>query len=890
MRQIVPRGPRAVRSALHVHETNLGPQVRGDLLGDAERILRAAGSSPPRRAAAGSSPSPRRWEASPTCSSPPRARPSAAASAAPAQPSRRCAPATRQPRKAPGGRFDGRAARASSTAALRRRAPARAHGARHRPDLLLRRAPLGAARRRGAREARRPGARRRRAPVARHRRQARRGHLRPQEERPARAAAPRPLLAEGVIPVVTGFIARSAQGETTTLGRSGSDTTAALLGAALGAREVVIWTDVDGVLSADPRLVPGARLLTRLSYREAAEMTYFGAKVLHFPAVLPAIAAEIPLVIRNSFRPERPGRRSRQGGRARRDPRRHGHLRALPPLARRKRDDRHPGIAARVFGATARLGVSVVMFSQASSEQNIALVVPEGDRARTVAALEQEFRYERLTGAIDGVTARAADRGRRRRRRRHARDPGIAAKVFAAVARARRERRSDRAGIARSATSPSRSTRRTAKAVKALHRVVALEARAVRSLGLRLRARLRREPRRRVRRPRRRARRPGRRRPRAPHGEAGRPARRDHGRRRPAAALGARNTAAVAAAAVLEAFGGRGAGGLELTLEKGLPLSSGLGSSAASAAAGAHAAGLLLGVADRRRSSAPRSSASTPPTARGTATTSSPRSSADSSSSRRPTRAGRSPRSPPHARAPPARPRPSRRSSCATRRARARPPAEGPDRGPHRACGRPRGASSPRSPRGDLAARGRASSRTGSSSPRASRSSRGGRAVLDAMHAAGASRRLSRGRRPVASRAFRGRRGRGTRRARRRGRVAPVGRRGPRVASTASTPGARGASAHNRPMPAPTVAARFRCVACAAEFPLAEPRTACAACGELLDVVPDLESFGFSGAAWRDLFERRRTAPARPRRAPSRGAASGAIASTSCRASTRIAS
>ena len=104
-----------------------------------------------------------------------------------------------------------------------------------------------------------------------------------------------PLLDRGVIPVVTGFIARSAKGETTTLGRSGSDTTAALLGAALLAREVVIWTDVDGVLSADPRLVKGARLLPRLSYREAAEMTYFGAKVLHFPAVLPAIAEEIGL-------------------------------------------------------------------------------------------------------------------------------------------------------------------------------------------------------------------------------------------------------------------------------------------------------------------------------------------------------------------------------------------------------------------------------------------------------------------------------------------------------------------------------------------------------------------------------------------------------------------
>lgn len=245
------------------------------------------------------------------------------------------------------------------------------------------------------------------------------------------------LLAQGIVPVVTGFVGRAPSGETTTLGRSGSDTTAALLGAALGAKEVVIWTDVDGVLTADPRVVPKARLLTRLSYREAAEMTYFGAKVLHFPAVLPAVAARIPLVIRNSFAPDGPGTTISEKG----DPR--PGIRAVTAvsgLCLLSLDGKGmtgiPGIAARVFGTTARLGVSVVMFSQASSEQNIAIVLPEVDRARTAAALGQEFRYEKLVGSIDGVAAKspiavvaAVGDGMRG-------TVGIAAKVFAAVARA----------------------------------------------------------------------------------------------------------------------------------------------------------------------------------------------------------------------------------------------------------------------------------------------------------------------------------------------------------------------------------------------------------------------------------------------------------------------
>jgi aspartate kinase len=282
------------------------------------------------------------------------------------------------------------------------------------------------------------------------------------------------LLGKGIVPVVTGFIGRAPSGETTTLGRSGSDTTAALLGAALSAKEVVIWTDVDGVLTADPRVVPGARLLTRLSYREAAEMTYFGAKVLHFPAVLPAIAAKIPLVIRNSFAPDGPGTTISEKG----DPR--PGIRAVTAVSglcllslNGKGMSGIPGIAARVFGTTARLGVSVVMFSQASSEQNIAIVFPEADRARTASALEHEFRYERLVGSIDGVVAKspiavvaAVGDGMRG-------TVGIAAKVFAAVARAGVNVESIAQGSSECNISFAVDEKDRAAAVRALHSAVA---------------------------------------------------------------------------------------------------------------------------------------------------------------------------------------------------------------------------------------------------------------------------------------------------------------------------------------------------------------------------------------------------------------------------------
>lgn len=117
----------------------------------------------------------------------------------------------------------------------------------------------------------------------------------------------KPLCETGQVPVTQGFIGSTATGAPTTLGRGGSDFTAALLGAALGVSRVEIWTDVDGLMTADPRIVPSARTLARASYEEAAELATFGAKILHPATALPLVRAGIPIVILNSTRPDRPG-------------------------------------------------------------------------------------------------------------------------------------------------------------------------------------------------------------------------------------------------------------------------------------------------------------------------------------------------------------------------------------------------------------------------------------------------------------------------------------------------------------------------------------------------------------------------------------------------------
>lgn len=226
--------------------------------------------------------------------------------------------------------------------------------------------------------------------------------LEPTGER-ARAAL-MPMLDDGIVPVVTGFMGATLAGIVTTLGRGGSDYTASILGNALNADEIWIWSDVDGVLTADPRVVSDAHPIAELSYTEAAELAYFGAKVLHPKTVRPAIEKEIPIRMLNTFNPTHPGTLIRKG------PLGGSPVKAvtsIPNLALITVEGRGmlgvPGVAARVFGGVARLGVSVLMISQGSSEQSICFVVRDDESPTVVAALEEEFHLELFQGNIDRI-------------------------------------------------------------------------------------------------------------------------------------------------------------------------------------------------------------------------------------------------------------------------------------------------------------------------------------------------------------------------------------------------------------------------------------------------------------------------------------------------------
>lgn len=192
-----------------------------------------------------------------------------------------------------------------------------------------------------------------------------------------------------------GFYAADEQGKTTTLGRGGSDFSAALLAAGLGADALEIWTDVDGVFSADPRLVPDAFVLERLSYEEAMELAFFGAKVLHPRTIAPVVGRRIPTVIRNTFVPEAAGSVIEHGAAAT------SVIRGISSLSDVAMVDVSGaglrdtlGIAGRVFQAMARAGISVILITQASSEYSINFCVPSNLAAKAVATLEAELELE----------------------------------------------------------------------------------------------------------------------------------------------------------------------------------------------------------------------------------------------------------------------------------------------------------------------------------------------------------------------------------------------------------------------------------------------------------------------------------------------------------------
>src|SRR3989440_1082384 len=198
------------------------------------------------------------------------------------------------------------------------------------------------------------------------------------------------------IPVVTGFIGSTSDGQTTTIGRNGSDYTAAIVGAALSANVIEIWTDVDGVLSADPNTVASAFVLPRITYEEAMELSYFGAKVLHPAAIAPAVAKGIPLLVKNTLNPKAPGTLISRAGKS------GDHLaKGITSIAgltlltlRGLSMVGVPGNAERLFRALASRGVSVILISQASSEHTICFAVRGTDAAAATAAARQEFRLE----------------------------------------------------------------------------------------------------------------------------------------------------------------------------------------------------------------------------------------------------------------------------------------------------------------------------------------------------------------------------------------------------------------------------------------------------------------------------------------------------------------
>jgi aspartokinase/homoserine dehydrogenase 1 len=223
-----------------------------------------------------------------------------------------------------------------------------------------------------------------------------------------------PLLDNGIIPITTGFIGATPEGVTTTLGRGGSDYTAAIIGSVLPADDVWIWTDVDGVMTTDPRIASEAQTLTEISYGEIAELAYYGAKVLHPKTIRPVVDAGIGLRICNTFNPSHPGTRLIANGHAEGS---NGNthkpekiIKAVTAIRKQRLvtiEGRGmlgvPGVAARAFGAVASTGTSVPLITQASSEQSICFAVPSETALFVLDALEKTFVHEIEDEDIDRV-------------------------------------------------------------------------------------------------------------------------------------------------------------------------------------------------------------------------------------------------------------------------------------------------------------------------------------------------------------------------------------------------------------------------------------------------------------------------------------------------------
>jgi len=216
----------------------------------------------------------------------------------------------------------------------------------------------------------------------------------------------RPLIDAGVIPVITGYIGADRTGAPTTLGRGAGDYSAAIMGACLDADEVWIWTDVDGILTADPKIVPNASTLDELTYVEAAQLAYFGAEVLHPKTVQPLVSRGIPLRIRNAYHPEHPGTLIvRESSRVRNGPRAIITSKGLSAIAVvGNTDGWSAGISARALVALAKAGSELLMFGQSFVDKTITLLVRGQETEASLAALKREFEEETASGIVRDIS------------------------------------------------------------------------------------------------------------------------------------------------------------------------------------------------------------------------------------------------------------------------------------------------------------------------------------------------------------------------------------------------------------------------------------------------------------------------------------------------------
>ncbi|KPV64313.1 MAG: putative aspartokinase [Candidatus Bathyarchaeota archaeon BA2] len=244
-----------------------------------------------------------------------------------------------------------------------------------------------------------------------------------------------PLLGKGIVPVVTGYIAATQDGVTTTLGRGGSDYTATIVGAALDVDEVWVWTDVDGLMTSDPKIVPSAKMMPELSFQEATEMTIFGAKAMHPRALEPVMEENIPVRIRNAFNPENPGtlivkeQKIKPGDAVKA-------ITLVKDVALVNVSGAGmvgaPGTAAKVFDVLGKENINILMISQSVSEANISFIIQRSLLERAVSTLEIALLgrglIREVTAENDVCVVAVVGAGMKG-------TPGVASRIFTAIAR-----------------------------------------------------------------------------------------------------------------------------------------------------------------------------------------------------------------------------------------------------------------------------------------------------------------------------------------------------------------------------------------------------------------------------------------------------------------------